>query len=301
MPNHVTNILTFKGSVEDIKALKKHIASVDNEGYEMGIDFDKIIPMPESLKITSGLKVDNGIAVLKFTKENDDTELKKMLAWPWVKAENITTTKQLADHLINKKNINLEVAEIALDNIKKYGFKDWYSWSVANWGTKWNAYDISVGDNSISFDTAWSSPVPVIEELSSQFPTIEIELQFVDEDFGHNCGIIVFLAGDAIKENIPDGGTPEAYGIAAKIQGREIDDLMCYICESEDEEFVKTMISIILELHNVEKFIYYIQTEDAEYFSREFLQVAKTVFLDIEAYEHISAIEDLLKQKVEEE
>lgn len=47
---------------------------------------------------------------------------------------------------------------------------DWYSFNVANWGTKWDTggYDISaITENSITllFDTAWSPPVVFYEAL----------------------------------------------------------------------------------------------------------------------------------------
>jgi hypothetical protein len=51
---------------------------------------------------------------------------------------------------------NAELAE-------KYGYSDWYSWSVDNWGTKWNcdAQDWSSDGESITFwfDSAWSPPI----------------------------------------------------------------------------------------------------------------------------------------------
>lgn len=54
--------------------------------------------------------------------------------------------------------------------IERYGYADWYSFCVAEWGTKW---DISggviqeEGDGYIvaSFDTAWSPPIGLIEKL----------------------------------------------------------------------------------------------------------------------------------------
>ena len=54
MPNHVTNKVIFAGLDSDISQLKKMI---DNSSEEdgMGFDFNKITPMPESLKnATSG-------------------------------------------------------------------------------------------------------------------------------------------------------------------------------------------------------------------------------------------------------
>ena len=134
MPNHVTNNLIFKGSESEIQKLRNTIKGVDSDGDEIEIDFNKIIPMPESMRITSGSLVDRGIAILKFTEQGDDSELKRMLDYPWVKAENIKTPQQLVDHFLAKDKEDksyMQEARIALDNIEKYGHKDWYSWSIA--------------------------------------------------------------------------------------------------------------------------------------------------------------------------
>jgi Ferredoxin-like domain in Api92-like protein len=44
---------------------------------------------------------------------------------------------------------------------------NWYDWNCKHWGTKWDVADCSTdqGDNyfSISFDTPWSSPAPIID------------------------------------------------------------------------------------------------------------------------------------------
>lgn len=61
-------------------------------------------------------------------------------------------------------------------NKKYFGFKDWYDFSVANWGTKW---DIGRGDGyktmlmkdiknksiTLGFDSAWSPPIGAYEKL----------------------------------------------------------------------------------------------------------------------------------------
>ena len=67
MPNHVTNILSFEGHKESLVELKNKI----KEGEDQGIDFDKIIPRPNSLDFTSGSKVDYGVAVLMFREKAD--------------------------------------------------------------------------------------------------------------------------------------------------------------------------------------------------------------------------------------
>lgn len=60
-------------------------------------------------------------------------------------------------------------------------------WSVANWGTKWNAYgydeytDYS-GCDELTFKTAWSVPHPILKKLSELFPNISFKHQWADED-----------------------------------------------------------------------------------------------------------------------
>lgn len=48
--------------------------------------------------------------------------------------------------------------------------RNWYDWSVANWGTKWDAYNVNVqrlSDTSlyVTMETAWSPPIPIFEKL----------------------------------------------------------------------------------------------------------------------------------------
>jgi hypothetical protein len=104
MPNHVTNIISFKGSAKDVEDLRNAIKGIDSDGEEQAIDFSKIIPMPPELMITSGSNVDYGLAVILFRERGDDSKLKPVLAYPWVKAENITNAEQLANHLVEKNN-----------------------------------------------------------------------------------------------------------------------------------------------------------------------------------------------------
>ena len=61
MPNHITNILTFEGGSEQVHAMLDKIKS-DELGVG-SIDFNKIIPMPESLAIEAGSRTDNALYV----------------------------------------------------------------------------------------------------------------------------------------------------------------------------------------------------------------------------------------------
>ncbi len=60
------------------------------------------------------------------------------------------------------------------ENEEKHGYRTWYDWRIAHWGTKWNAYKFKLVDTGdpfeVSFMTAWDPPHPVIEALSARFP-----------------------------------------------------------------------------------------------------------------------------------
>lgn len=65
-----------------------------------------------------------------------------------------------------------EALELQEDiNVKKFGFKNWYDWQVANWGTKWDICEATITPSddgyaaTMSFDTAWSPPVAAYEKL----------------------------------------------------------------------------------------------------------------------------------------
>ena len=102
------------------------------------------------------------------------------------------------------------------------GLPDWYSWCCDHWGTKWNACEPQTTDWGFTFNTAWSTPLPVIEALSKKFPTVAFSVEFADEDLGNNCGIYTYENGERTYEEF---GT---YEFAC--------DLWGYKPEPEEEE-----------------------------------------------------------------
>ncbi len=69
---------------------------------------------------------------------------------------------------------------------EKYGHADWYSWSVENWGTKWNcdAQDWSREENSISFwfDSAWAPPTNLYAKITNE--EYDVEGYYLEEGMG---------------------------------------------------------------------------------------------------------------------
>ena len=61
----------------------------------------------------------------------------------------------------------------------------WYDWRLQNWDTKWDAYDVSIDDDDpdqleVSFNTAWSPPEAICNELRAQYPDLSVSW-FYDE------------------------------------------------------------------------------------------------------------------------
>ena len=68
-------------------------------------------------------------------------------------------------------------------NIRLYGYDNWYNWSIANWGTKWDACESNICHNDIyyfavSFDTAWSPPIAWIDNIMQDFPDLCFTLEY---------------------------------------------------------------------------------------------------------------------------
>jgi len=90
--------------------------------------------------------------------------------------------------------------------------QDWYHWNCRNWGTKW---DVCVSDDNESpntiktvnddgsvmyrFETAWSPVGEVLIKLSEQYPTLNFDYEYEEEQgWGGSC---TFLGGEDIACN----------------------------------------------------------------------------------------------------
>lgn len=105
------------------------------------------------------------------------------------------------------------------ENKAKYGFESWYEWALANWDTKWNAYDhrktkverYAEDKYLITYGylTAWSCPVAILCALSKKFG-VYIDHYYADEDYGYNLGELSITNGEIIHRYSPKEGTKEA-------------------------------------------------------------------------------------------
>lgn len=128
------------------------------------------------------------------------------------------------------KDVWMDAYRYAFNKLE-YGAGGWYAWNCAHWGTKWNCYSMEplcevvedklpsddVYTPEIQFQTAWSHPTPVIFALAKMFPDVRLSVRYADEDFGFNVGEYVLEGETVISENVPEGGTQEAYNLALDI------------------------------------------------------------------------------------
>lgn len=218
MPNDVRNSLTLVNASEaDVKKFKE-LFHKDGDF----ISLNKIIPMPECLRIESGSKSSSAEEILRAA----DPE------------------QALADYFADrKKRFNCtdedceefkKFVEQVKYNLDNYGVSTWYYWSIKNWGTKWDTYDGgSIGDYSCYFFTAWSTPFSAMLELSKMLPDCEIEVEYADEDYGHNCGRYNLKNGELISSYQPDGD--EALRYSLDVWGEDYEEYMAMMEEGEEE------------------------------------------------------------------
>ena len=64
------------------------------------------------------------------------------------------------------------------DNVVKYYAETWYGWSTRNWDTKWDLSEYTADDhtNTIMFNTAWSTPVPILKKLAALHGNFNIDV-----------------------------------------------------------------------------------------------------------------------------
>ena len=222
MPNHVTNVLTLRGEPKQIRAM---LGAIQYDDLGIGsVDFNKIIPMPESLNIEASGQMNTGLKAYQ-----DFLEVYTLDGT--IHQDNLKNIPRKSEDVFLQQRSDIrpeewELGKAAWNNIRLYGAPTWYEWCNRNWGTKWNSYgyDGMVGGypsgNTLRFLTAWSAPHPVMEKLAEMFPNVEIEHEWADEDIGHNCGRYRYQNGVRIEEWFPETNR-EAIDLGCELMGME--------------------------------------------------------------------------------
>lgn len=216
MPNWVKNI---------VKVSNKIMKDIEEKYFENGkFSFNKIIPMPKTLILPEGTITHEAIAyaLLKMNQKDKNKLMSECCLIEnnyygnlWLKISKYTdgyTLDQLekkhAEYKLGSEceelgiNTLEELGNTYINNIKNYKSTTWYDWSIANWGTKWDSCRFEHDDVTLIFETAWSCPEPLLEELSRKYPNECIEVMYADEDLGSNCGSFTLEDGNIIADSL---------------------------------------------------------------------------------------------------
>ncbi len=216
MPNHVAHRVTVRGPAPDRALFEDTFLPLqtvtDDDGesvVERCFDFNILIPMPALVQETESSSAVNhglivigagGISDLFASARSHKDAVKAYLAMPWVRQAGVTTYEELRHLLLEHSPDCVEEAQKALRAYQAHGHASWYTWSIRNWGTKWNAYGAQILEQTddrllFGFDTAWSPPTPIFDALAKREEVKNVLIDIVALDECANFGYIGTISG----------------------------------------------------------------------------------------------------------
>ena len=149
MPNWVSNSVTIEGKPELVNQIKELVS--------------KPYVMPVQSRGDLSFRVEDETITSDFSFWNiiKPTNMEDYPKQPWAPDEARTPIKD-----------------------------SWYNWNNRNWGVKWDTTnaelvdEVENGENLVlvyNFETPWGVPVPVLIELSRQFPSVLITNEYQEE------------------------------------------------------------------------------------------------------------------------
>lgn len=159
MPNWVANRVSISGTEQDLKRF-----------------IDQANAVPNTLSVDDELSEDG-------TKKEVILSFANFIAPP---QEAIDSGEYHETHGFSKGNPTGQTAN------------NWYNYNVREWGTKWDVSYTSYvetnadGDSSTavySFDTAWSPPEPVFRAMVEQYPELQFDIWW-EEEQGYGAELV---------------------------------------------------------------------------------------------------------------
>ena len=218
MPNWVST--TIETSPEAIAIIKERFCSKDKYCDDR-LDFAKVIPVPPDVCM-------GDVPLWDPNVKEPTTEVQKAAV------KTISKLYGLAQAAIEDGGDPQAHLQAVLKVASQHRFdldaigcpvRTWYDWCPENWGTKWGASECSIRKDSLSFQTAWNCPEPVLAELSRQLgPDAIMVVKYADEEIGQNCGQYVLQGGEVTTQVEMEFGSREAIRFACDIAGRDFDE-----------------------------------------------------------------------------
>ncbi len=176
--------------------------------------------------------------------------------WCWNNLEVMCTEEHVAElQDFVEKSTKATDEEFSFEGTLPRGDReDWYSWSLENWGTKWDACEPHVNELepqcfSVGFETAWGPPLEWMKNIYENYPNLEFEIEYEEpgmcfggrlklhHDSGlHDCGDwTVESASECCEAKIYWDGDEEYTLTENDIEGPYPTDSQCSACKEECE------------------------------------------------------------------
>ena len=254
MPNYVMNKITIVDVVnQSEEKITEILKAIKNEGIlnrnysddvatlsedelvrkHPTIDFEKIVPMPESLNIECGSRTMQGLdwwmwknnRTLPASERSEptlsDEDYKKVLSFPRWSVKSKYTKEEIKE--LEENEQTRELGTKAAHNIIEHGAPTWYEWRNRYWDTKWNVCDegLSEGPHEIRFTTAWSPVYAIAGALSEKYPGVLFTIEGADEFCPSVFDKVMYLNGEEVAE-IDGGDDPDTW---SEIWGYDDDEM----------------------------------------------------------------------------
>lgn len=255
MTNNITNVITFKNI--PLERLNRILEAIKNDKEGIGsIDFNKIIPMPDTVfKGSLGPEQREKYGTnnwLDWSVSNWNTKWNAFEFMPYRNGNSMNASQgekpKATDSRIRDLMVNFAETgdELSYDKAKELFQNEVDFGEIESPST----------ENIIAFDTAWSAPHGVLAQLSKDYPEVRIQHQWFEEVMGFSVGVREYLKGEMVYENMPRDGSKEAYELAAEIQGEDLYDLgyrlsddcktYDYADEEDEPQVIEEKIKVVL-------------------------------------------------------
>lgn len=186
MPNWCQNELIVVGNKKELERFKERAC---NLGRRQVIDAEGFIPYDKHYQAISDLY----------------EILEPKYGWRTLTNDEI---KEIYTKHPEAKELGIIQYNRIVDGYNQGG----YDWCIKNWGTKWGFFNSRIIDDNYSFisrifrrafikytfETAWSPPIPVIEEMARQFPKLRFEMSYFE--IGHSYEGKIIIKGTKVLE-----------------------------------------------------------------------------------------------------
>jgi hypothetical protein len=181
------------GSAFEIdRFLAKCFTADDNEPGHKYFDFEKINPVPKVIRALEAVTFGDSIGAKRLLSaagidvsgivngsRADTKHIRRMTR------ADVQRRFDLLEEALNPAHV--ETAHLILECHRAVGCLTSYGWRVRSWGTKWNTLYTRTTrecetELEVTFDTAWTAPLPIFRKLGRMFPDLRFSIAAADPD-----------------------------------------------------------------------------------------------------------------------